>query len=225
VLALPFTTLREVELDASLALPDWKIHAIHSLGYGTNGKMMIGFNGRPWIDLGGVGESFSDLPNHQLTWETNPSKAGASRGVLTAYSSGSRGANLNPSDPQGEASRFLGDLDQVFPGALASAKRDVQGRFLVHLEHWPSNPLSKGSYTCYLPGQFTTIAGNEGKAVENVYFAGEHANSFTSRRDSWKARRCPASLRRARSYKRSRAGLSVNWCLRPVSFVRNKNTR
>ena len=178
VLALPFSTLREVELDQSLALPGWKVNAIQSLGYGTNAKMMIGFDGRPWVSLGASGESYSDLPNHQLTWETNPSKAGANRGVLTDYSSGLRGADLNPSDPQGEASLFLGDLDQVFPGALASARRDAQGKFLVHLEHWPSNPLTKGSYTCYLPGQFTSIAGNEGKPVGNLYFAGEHANSF-----------------------------------------------
>ena len=178
VLALPFSTLREVALDASLALPGWKVNAIQSLGYGANAKMMLGFNGRPWLSLGGNGESYSDLPNHQLTWETNPSKSSASRSVLTDYSSGVRGANLNPSDAQGEAVKFLGDLDRVFPGALAAAKRDSQGKFLVHLEHWPSNPLTKGSYTCYLPGQFTTLAGNEGKAVGNVFFAGEHANSF-----------------------------------------------
>jgi monoamine oxidase len=178
VLALPFTTLREVELDSSLALSGWKLNAIQSLGYGTNAKMMIGFNGRPWLGLGSNGESYSDLPNHQLTWETSPSKSGANRGVLTDYSSGLRGANLDPSDPQGEASQFLSDLDQVFPGSLASAKRDGQGKFLVHLEHWPSNALTQGSYTCYLPGQFTSIAGNEGIAVGNLYFAGEHANSF-----------------------------------------------
>jgi monoamine oxidase len=29
-----------------------------------------------------------------------------------------------------------------------------------------------------MPGQFTTIAGNEGKPVRPLYFAGEHANSF-----------------------------------------------
>jgi monoamine oxidase len=178
VLALPFSTLREVELDASLALPSWKLNAIQSLGYGTNAKMMVGFNGRPWLSLGSNGESYSDLPNHQLTWETNPTKASASRGVLTDYSSGVRGANLNPNNVQGEASKFLNDVDQVFPGAFASARRDAQGKFLVHLEHWPSNPLTQGSYTCYLPGQFTTIAGNEGKPVGNLYFAGEHANSF-----------------------------------------------
>ncbi|MET0500909.1 MAG: FAD-dependent oxidoreductase, partial [Candidatus Binatia bacterium] len=73
---------------------------------------------------------------------------------------------------------FLTDLDNVFPGALAAATRDASGRFLVHLEHWPSNPLTQGSYTCYRPGQFTSIAGNEGTPVGNLYFAGEHTNSF-----------------------------------------------
>jgi monoamine oxidase len=29
-----------------------------------------------------------------------------------------------------------------------------------------------------MPGQFTTIAGNEGKRVGNLPFAGEQANSF-----------------------------------------------
>lgn len=178
VLALPFTTLREVELDASLGLPTWKMEAIQSLGYGTNAKMMLGFDSRPWLALGGNGESYSDLASHQLTWETNPTRASIDRGVLTDYSSGARGAGLNPANLQGEASSFLNDLNVVFPGALAAATRDGSGKLRVHLEHWPSNPFTKGSYTCYRPGQFTTIAGNEGLPIGNLHFAGEHANSF-----------------------------------------------
>jgi monoamine oxidase len=178
VLALPFSTLREVDLDSSLGLPSWKVNAIQSLGYGTNAKMMIGFNGRPWIALGSNGASYSDLPNHQATWETNPSRSRSSRGLITDYSSGVRGASLDVNNLQGEALSFLDDLDLVFPGAFTAATRDSQGNFRAHLEHWPSNPLSKGSYTCYLPGQFTTIAGNEGKPIGNLHFAGEHANSF-----------------------------------------------
>jgi monoamine oxidase len=178
VLALPFTTLREVDLDDSLGLPESKTHAIDSLGYGTNAKMMIGFSSRPWVSLGSNGEAYSDLAHHQLTWETNPVMASASRGVLTDYSSGWRGATLKPNNLQNEANLFLHDLDNVFLGALASARRSANDRILAHLEHWPSNPLFKGSYTCYRPGQFTSIAGNEGTPVGNLYFAGEHANSF-----------------------------------------------
>ena len=73
---------------------------------------------------------------------------------------------------------FLGDLERIYPGAVALASRDRTGKILAHLEHWPSNPLAQGSYACYRPGQFTAIAGNEGKPINNLFFAGEHTNSF-----------------------------------------------
>ena len=177
VLTIPFTVLRHVELDASLALPPDKRRAIDELGYGTNAKMMVGFSARPWAALGSNGSSYADLQNHQTTWETNPVRASSSRAILTDYSGAERGATLHLLGPQIATARFLSDLDKVFPGAAAAATR-IGGQFLVHLEHWPSNPLSKGSYTCYRPGQFTTLAGVEGQPVGNLYFAGEHANSF-----------------------------------------------
>ncbi len=177
VLTLPFTVLRGLDLADSLQLPDWKRTAINELGYGTNAKMMVGFDSPYWRALGSKGASYSDLPNHQATWETNPARATAAGAVLTDYSSGNRGAGLDPNQLQTEAALFIGDLDTVFPGANAHAALDA-GQYRAHLEHWPSNPLTKGSYTCYKPGQFTTIAGNEGKRVANLLFAGEHTNSF-----------------------------------------------
>lgn len=177
VLAIPFTTLREVNLDAGLALPSAQRTTIQELGYGTNAKMMIGFSSRPWTSLGSNGTTYADLDNVQTTWETNPSGGTAARGVLTDYSSGVRGAGLNPNDVQTEAQRFLQDLNLVYPGTVGAAAL-VKNRYAAHLEHWPSNLLMKGSYTCYKPGQFTTMAGLEGLSVGNLFFAGEHANSF-----------------------------------------------
>jgi monoamine oxidase len=139
--------------------------------------MMVGFNSPFWRQLGSNGASYSDLANHQATWETNPSAATAEHAVLTDYSGAARGQNLNLLGTQAAAGLFISDLERVFPGAIAMATRNG-GQYLAHLEHWPSNPLTQGSYTCYLPGQFTTIAGNEGKAVDSIFFAGEHANSF-----------------------------------------------
>ncbi len=177
VLAIPFTILREVELDTSLAIPPNQLTAIRELGYGTNAKMMIGFSSRPWRALGSNGTAYADLANVQTTWESNPTRGTNTNGILTDYSSGARGAGLNPKAVQVEAQRFLTDLNIVYPGTLDAATR-VQGKYLAHLEHWPSNPLTKGSYTCYKPGQFTTMAGLEGLSVGNLFFAGEHANSF-----------------------------------------------
>lgn len=176
VFAIPFSTLRQVDLKG-LQLPAEKLFAINNLRYGTNAKMMVGFNSRPWVALGSDGSSYSDLSNHQNTWETNPQNATNNRAVLTDYSGGNRGKNINPNQVQQETGSFLNDLNRVFPGTLKAATRNGNN-FLVHLEHWPSNPLFQGSYTCNHPGYFTTIAGNEGKPFKNIYFAGEHANSF-----------------------------------------------
>jgi monoamine oxidase len=168
----------ETEHDA-VVLPEWKRYAIDNLGYGTNSKMMLGFMARPWYQLyGSNGTSYSDLANHQNTWETNAIRATPNSAILTDYSGGKRGAALDPRRLQTEVGRFLGDLDKVYPNASQYASRDQKAQVLAHLENWSLNPLTKGSYTCNRPGYFTTIADNEARPVDNLYFAGEHTSSF-----------------------------------------------
>lgn len=178
VFAVPFSVLRDVTLDATLGFSADKRRAISTLGYGTNAKLMVGFTNPYWSAQGCNGSSYSNLPNHQATWETNADRATTSSAVLTDYSSAARGAALDPSRVQFEAQRFLNDLDRVLPGANANVRRSTSGAIVAHLEHWPSNPLSKGSYTCYRPGQFTQVAGLEAQTQGNCFFAGEHTNSF-----------------------------------------------
>lgn len=139
--------------------------------------MIIAFHGRPWASYGSNGASYSDLANHQATWETNWTGSSPTQGVLTDYASAARGASLDPRRTQQAATAFLADLDRVWPGAAAAAQRQ-RGAIVAHLEHWPSNPLSLGSYTNNAPGYFTTIADNEAKPVGNLFFAGEHTSSF-----------------------------------------------
>ncbi|HUG22236.1 flavin monoamine oxidase family protein [Piscinibacter sp.] len=181
ILTLPAPMMREIDFDASVALPAHSRTAIDGLDYGTNSKMMIGFTGRPWFErLGCNGGSYSDLPNHQNTWETAPSTAAFGvRGVITDYSGGNRGARLDPAKLQTEAGAFLQDLETVWPGTTALASRDSQGRVLAHLENWVRNPLFKGAYTNNQPGYFTGLEGHYAKpAGERLFFAGEHTDSF-----------------------------------------------
>lgn len=201
VLTLPFSVLRDVTLESGLGLSPDKRRAIAELTYGANAKTMIGFNGRPWWQLYGCnGDTYSNLPNLQNTWETSWTAAG-STAILTDYAGGNRGKALqvgtsrallacsrchgggknffeiNDSIIQQQADDFLTDLDKVLPGSKVAATR-IDNKYRVVRGHWLPQSFFKGSYTCNAPGYFTTIAGLEGQSAGLLKFAGEHTNSF-----------------------------------------------
>ena len=94
VIAIPFSVLRGVQLDASLGLSADKRRAINTLGYGNNAKTMVVFNGRPWsTQYAASGGTFSDLPNLQSAFESNRASS-SSKGIIVDYASGRRGAAL-----------------------------------------------------------------------------------------------------------------------------------
>ncbi|GGL15350.1 hypothetical protein GCM10010844_37710 [Deinococcus radiotolerans] len=83
VFALPFTTLRNVNL-SGVPLPAVKRRAIQDLGYGTNAKLIAGFTRRLWRDTyGSCGEVYTDR-GWQNTWESSRA-ASAPGGCLTNY--------------------------------------------------------------------------------------------------------------------------------------------
>lgn len=178
VFAMPFTVLRRLKLDPSLALPAWKRQAIDQLGYGTNAKNMVAFGARPWAAVGNNGMAYATLSNLQNSWETSWTTSSSASAVITNFTGGALGAGQDPSKLQEQTAAFLADFDRVYPGAAATAKKDKSGAYVAKMMAWPKNPWSLASYTCYAPGQFTSIAGNEGKPVGNLYFAGEHCDSF-----------------------------------------------
>src|SRR5512134_1225398 len=171
VLALPAPVMRQVEFAPSAVLPPGNRFAIDQFDYGTNSKMMIGFNGRPWYERSNSnGASYSDLPNHQATWETNPSLAQFHvRGVLTDYSGGNRGERLDPASVQNEAEAFLVDLDTVYPGSRVLARRGAQNNVQAHLENWSRLSLFRGAYTNNPPGYFTTLEGLYARPAGNIF--------------------------------------------------------
>ena len=178
ICTLPFSVLRaKVNLGAGLGLSAGKQLAIATMGYGANVKTMIGFDGRPWAAYGSKGTCYSDQANVQNVWETNYSLGGANS-VLTDYASAERGVALGGQPLQKSVGAFLTELDAVWPGVKAAAQVDAKGAVRAVRADWPSSPTQLGSYTCYTPGQFTTVCGLEGTAEGLLKFAGEHADSF-----------------------------------------------
>jgi monoamine oxidase len=169
VLALPFTMLRRVKM--GVELPPAKRLAIDELAYGTNAKLMVGFDSRPWRTAHqSNGSVLTDLP-FQCTWETSRGQEGKA-GILTNFTGGAQGLRLGDGDPGEQVLRLLGDLERVFAGVSGARRPAAHAR-----SHWPSNPWVLGSYSGYRPGQWTTIHGAEGERVGNLRFAGEHCSA------------------------------------------------
>jgi monoamine oxidase len=164
VLALPFSVLRQVEIDPSLNWSARKLKSIHELGYGTNAKLMLGFRSRFWRSRGASGEVFTDL-RLQSTWDTTRAQP-SQRGILTVFKGGNLGRDLKNAPTQ----QAMDDLELVFPGAAASADQ-ASASF-----HWPTSPLSLGSYSTWKVGQLTSFGGTEAEPEGAVHFAGEHTS-------------------------------------------------
>ena len=175
ICALPFTMLRQVEGIKALALGRKKQEAIAQLGYGHNAKVMSGFTERWWrnpaakLPARSNGSTLTDLPL-QCTWETSRGQAGVS-GILTNFlgGAGSKLATTERSD------KFRDELGRIFPGIVEKfdGKRAVM--------NWPEYKFARGSYTCPLVGQFSTLleVAGEPELDGRLIFAGEHtaANS------------------------------------------------
>jgi monoamine oxidase len=166
VLTVPFSILRDVKMQVEL--PELKTRAIRELAYGANAKVLVGFRTRLWEKLGYSGATYSDEP-FQLAWSNSLLQPGEAGG-LTLYSGGKLAHDAGQGTAEVVAARLMRGIDRAYPGA----SRERNGK--VSRMHWPTFPWTKGSYSCYKPGQWTTIAGSEGVPVGNLFFAGEHCS-------------------------------------------------
>lgn len=167
VFALPFSTLRDVDIDG-LELSEEKLKIINELGYGTNAKIMGGFERRVWVDAGASGALTADTALQQ-TWDSSVGQSGET-GILTNFVGGERGVSSREGTEDAWFRGLLDELDSIFPGAKSAYIDDSAVRM-----HWPSHENTKGSYTCYKPGQWA-FWGLEGLPEGKAHFCGEHTS-------------------------------------------------
>jgi monoamine oxidase len=167
LITLPFSVLRQLEL--AIELPDVKRQVINQLGYGTSSKLAVPYRERLWRTRYGCTISvYTDLP-FQNTWESARYAPGPG-GWVTDLRGGQQGVLLGQGQPDDHAEWLTQDLAQIFPG-LEQVSR---GKALRSV--WANEPYALGSYSCYLPGQWTTLGGAEIERVGNLWFAGEHCS-------------------------------------------------
>ena len=165
LLTLPFSTLREV--DISVSLPTVLRNYIDQCVYGTNSKLVLGFDRRYWRDRGDNGLFFTDLPI-QSGWDSSRLQPGR-QASLTIYTGGQRGIEMARGSAQHQRDLAMRSVNQVFPGANRYRNGKV-ARFA-----WPEYKWSKGSYSCFTTGQYTAFSG-AAVPTGRMFFAGEHTS-------------------------------------------------
>ncbi|HLI95401.1 MAG TPA: NAD(P)/FAD-dependent oxidoreductase [Candidatus Baltobacteraceae bacterium] len=182
VLAMSFMVLRGLDFSGA-NFDARKIRAINELGYGYHSKLHVQFTGRPWLRKGPWpepvdGQIWTDL-GFQCSVDFTLGQAGKS-GIVEFFTTGADGLVDMPPTPYTYASqspvvdrhvrRFLAQLERVWPGT----SRYYSGK--ATLGNAQVDPNILASYSTWLVGQYTTIAGYERVRQGRVHFAGEHCS-------------------------------------------------
>jgi monoamine oxidase len=135
---------------------------------GSNSKLHLQFNSRPWATLRCNGETYSDR-GYQATWDVTRAQPGTA-GILVNYTGGQAADTFGTGTPEEHAAEFLAQIEPVLPGLSA------QWNGLATVDWWAGNPYSLGSYSYWQVGQYTRFAGVEREPQEGVHFCGEHTS-------------------------------------------------
>ena len=170
VLATPLGVLKDIKGLLNLPLTDVKKKAIKEYGFGTNGKLILGFKERFWDNEKNTFPMKKRMGSDEVTgvfWEATkgqPQKYGA----LTTWFGGDFGKKIQK-NLQEETLAFY---EKVWPGS----SKQFNGNMIS--KYWYFDKYTKGSYTCPTIGQFTTLYGcwTEPELEGRLNFIGEHTS-------------------------------------------------
>jgi monoamine oxidase len=176
VLALPFTTLRQVDTHA-IPIAARHRRAIDEQPMGSNAKFFLQYSSRTWNQHRQTGNAYTDTIV-QGTWDATDYQPGAA-GILAALPGGTVGRrwgsryglrNHRGRPPERMVADYLQSFEQLFPG---SRSRYNGKAFFV----WSSgDPYILGAYSYLAVGQYTAFNGIQGRQEGRLHFAGEQTS-------------------------------------------------
>jgi monoamine oxidase len=176
VLALPFTTLRDVDLRRT-QIPARHRLAIDTEPLGSNAKLFLQFSDRVWTERDETGNAYC-AGVVQGAWDAagyQPGKAG----ILAALPGGTIGtdwgqryalSHYRGKAPEPMVRDYLAQFNAIFPGV-----RPVYNGTSYYV--WSAgDPHIRGAYSYLKVGQYTGFNGIQGRREGTLHFAGEHTS-------------------------------------------------
>ena len=181
ILAIPPTLLREVRFSANLP-PLWRAHADEAK-LGRNEKVIIGYDDSGWRPTIGFGGAVWAAGRFSAIWEA-ASLAPAPGPAALCFFLGGRQVEAARAVPSAQLAKEFSDIARrLLPGL-------PQPNGKIRRTRWTEDPLTRGAYSCFAPGQLTRFAPLLAMEPEDgpvqvpqagpLLFAGEHlSEEFT----------------------------------------------
>ncbi|MFF7243590.1 flavin monoamine oxidase family protein [Embleya sp. NPDC008237] len=177
VLALPFRTLRNVDLSRA-GLTSLKRTAIAQQGMGHHAKLVLQLNRKTWPAVGSNGITNTGPDGYQTAWDGSVERGDNGAPALLVNFPGGltadrryTGAAHGPA-PSADVRFLLDQIENLLPGTRAAFNG------LAWEDQWSRDPWHYGAYHYYKIGQRTTFGGYEAVQEGNVHFAGEHTSDY-----------------------------------------------
>jgi monoamine oxidase len=167
VVAIPFSTLRNVTVDPPFAAD--KMQAIAELAYYPATRILLQTRERFWIKAGANGAVRTDFALE--TWDDSAGQAG-SGGMLSATIGGRMDESLAQIATDDRLRTGEKMIAQAFPDIAAMTAKGFVRR-------WSDEPWSRGAFAAFTPGQMSSFMPVAARVEGRVHFAGEHTSPWT----------------------------------------------
>jgi monoamine oxidase len=168
IFAIPFTTLREIEMRPRLSRQ--KEQAMAQLSYYGSVRFLLQARTRFWSAADLNGSARTDRATE--TWDTTFDQTTTRRGILAVNTGGPVGRAVDDMTPDETMKFGIGLAADAFPAIASQFERGI-------VQRWASEPWSRGAFAVFAPGQMSTLMPNIARPENGMHFAGEHTSSWT----------------------------------------------
>jgi monoamine oxidase len=168
IFAIPFTTLRDIEIRPRLSRS--KEQTIAQLSYYAGTRVLLQARSRFWRAADLSGSARTDRATE--VWDSTFDQVTTPRGILGASFGGAVGRAVLDKTPQDSLTFGIGLVADAFPGIRSQFEKGF-------VQRWALDPWSRGAFPVFKPGEMSTLMPSIARPENGIHFAGEHTSSWT----------------------------------------------
>ena len=168
IFAIPFTTLRDIEIRPRLSQA--KEHAIAQLSYYPVTRFLLQSRTRFWRSNDLSGSARTDRATE--VWDSTYDQVTSPRGILGASVGGGVGRAVLDMTADDSLAFGVGLVADAFPAIRSQFEKGF-------VQRWALDPWAKGAFPVFKPGEMSTLMPIIAGPENGIHFAGEHTSTWT----------------------------------------------